>query len=274
LKKKKKRIDTFKNWLLARDSSSRVSTFPKYHSFLESMDNSKRTMAEVMFLLGKISSNKPFFKLQKLIDYESYQDGQERKYGIKFSVNYFLPDLRLFMESFKIGRVFLSTFIKIMLKDSVSETEIVDQVEYNKDGYQFRRLDVEIPDSFDDSKIVEESEKCIQSWINGIEFGEEFLNDFFRWWMNNFLFVEDKWDNFLKYFPSALVEWMRQAPTHLVEQAYVTLVDTSKDTSFSRFDTELGNEEVISHVKQGIKEFGIEIGEVERGTDLLSKFGL
>jgi len=36
MKKKKKRIKTFKNWLLARDSSSRISAKSNYNGFFES----------------------------------------------------------------------------------------------------------------------------------------------------------------------------------------------------------------------------------------------
>jgi len=36
MKKKKRRIKSFKNWLLARDSSSRISTKSTYNGFFES----------------------------------------------------------------------------------------------------------------------------------------------------------------------------------------------------------------------------------------------
>jgi hypothetical protein len=36
--KKKRRIKTFKNWLLARDSASRISTKSNYMGFFESLD--------------------------------------------------------------------------------------------------------------------------------------------------------------------------------------------------------------------------------------------
>lgn len=38
MKKKKSRIKTFKNWLLARDSSSRISSKSTYNGFFESED--------------------------------------------------------------------------------------------------------------------------------------------------------------------------------------------------------------------------------------------
>lgn len=40
MKKRKRRINTFKNWLLARDSSSGISTKSNYSGFLESKKNS------------------------------------------------------------------------------------------------------------------------------------------------------------------------------------------------------------------------------------------
>ena len=42
--KKKRRIKTFKNWLLARDSASRISTKSNYMGFFE--DNSEKGIKE------------------------------------------------------------------------------------------------------------------------------------------------------------------------------------------------------------------------------------
>ena len=47
MKKKKRRIDTFKNWLLARDSASRISTKSNYNSFLES--EKKESESDLLF---------------------------------------------------------------------------------------------------------------------------------------------------------------------------------------------------------------------------------
>jgi hypothetical protein len=38
MKKRKRRVKTFKNWLLARDSASRISTKSNYNGFLESLE--------------------------------------------------------------------------------------------------------------------------------------------------------------------------------------------------------------------------------------------
>lgn len=38
MKKRKRRIKTFKNWLLARDSASRISSKSIYNGFLESKE--------------------------------------------------------------------------------------------------------------------------------------------------------------------------------------------------------------------------------------------
>jgi hypothetical protein len=47
MKKKKRRIDTFKNWLLARDSASRISTKSNYNGFLES--EKKEVESDLLF---------------------------------------------------------------------------------------------------------------------------------------------------------------------------------------------------------------------------------
>lgn len=271
--KKKRRINSFKNWLLARDSASRISTFPKYHSFLENLEPSQRSREEIMALLSKIKDNKPFFKLQKLTDYELYLDGHKKECFIKFSRAFFLTELRIFSESFNIKKGFKNILMRIRLNDPLDQTQILDEDAENS-SYKYRSIVVEIPSSFDDSKIVKESERGIETWIEGVDLGEDFLNDFFKWWMKNFLFVQERYDNFLKSFQSALVEWMKQAPLDLVEKAYTNLIHYSKDASFDRWETELGNEEVVSHVNQGIKIFGIKIENIQKGTDLLTKFGL
>lgn len=51
MKKKKRRINTFKNWLLARDSSSRISTVPSYRGFFESDkdDEDKKDKLDLFF---------------------------------------------------------------------------------------------------------------------------------------------------------------------------------------------------------------------------------
>jgi hypothetical protein len=44
MKKKKSRIKTFKNWLLARDSSSRISSEPTYRGFFESNEDNNEAL--------------------------------------------------------------------------------------------------------------------------------------------------------------------------------------------------------------------------------------
>lgn len=51
MRKKKRRINTFKNWLLARDSSSRISTVSNYRGFFESDkdDENKKDKLDLFF---------------------------------------------------------------------------------------------------------------------------------------------------------------------------------------------------------------------------------
>lgn len=44
MKKKKSRIKTFKNWLLARDSASRISTRSTYNGFFESKEDNDEVL--------------------------------------------------------------------------------------------------------------------------------------------------------------------------------------------------------------------------------------
>lgn len=54
MKKKKSRIKTFKNWLLARDSSSRISTKSNYNGFFES-DNQDDTKGDLFFRFPRLN---------------------------------------------------------------------------------------------------------------------------------------------------------------------------------------------------------------------------
>jgi len=270
--KKKRRVNTFKNWLLARDSASRISTFPKYHSFLESYNHSKRSMYGTMALLQKIKNNKPFFKLERLISYEAYQLGDDGVLDIRFEKRDLKYSILVFLESFDIVDEFMSVYLKVKLNDSIDQSQIIDRTIV--EDKTFRELEIDIPSSLEDSEIVLEAESILRTWIEGINYSQDSLNNFFKWWMTNFLFVEDMYGNFLKSFESAFVEWMRQAPIHLVEQAYSLLLFHSKNDKIIRKNTSPSNEDVVSHVNQGIEEFGINIPELKKVTDLLSKFGL
>lgn len=48
MKKKKRSVDTFKNWLLARDSSSRISTKSNYNGFFEGENKNEKEL-ELLF---------------------------------------------------------------------------------------------------------------------------------------------------------------------------------------------------------------------------------
>ena len=56
MKTKKRRVNSFKNWLLARDSASRISTYPKYHSFLENTQSLNRDRSQIMDLFDSTST--------------------------------------------------------------------------------------------------------------------------------------------------------------------------------------------------------------------------
>jgi hypothetical protein len=58
-------------------------------------------------------------------------------------------------------------------------------------------------------------------------------------------------------------------------QSYVEFVDdyTTIADGVSNFASDLGTEEIIDYVNQGIKEFNINISDLTKGTNMLKRFG-
>lgn len=270
MKRRKKKVDSFKNWLLARDSSSRISTYPKYHSFLESSSPIKRNRSEVMNVLESIKEGKEFYKLSSIINYGLAIDAYDGCITIWMDPRDARVDIRKFTESlnFKFPR----TYIRIILDDNIEETKIEYGTDLpNEDGNSIKML---IPSSFDDRKIVQESKKCLRAWYEKCYPGSEPVGKFFSWWMENYLYKQEKYSNFLKSFESAVVEWMRTCEIGDAGKIYMDLLINSDDPSIKRISTEIGNREIVDHINMGIKEFNIPIGDLVRGASVIKRFGI
>ena len=57
------------------------------------------------------------------------------------------------------------------------------------------------------------------------------------------------------------------------KKMYLDLIKNSNDTNIKRAYTKLGTEKIIDYVKQGIKEFNINISDLTKGTNMLKRFG-
>lgn len=271
MKSKKRRVNSFKNWLLARDSASRISTYPKYHSFLENLDPIDRDRSQVMDLFDSITDSKCFYKFGQMVNPGLTKDAKERKINIWIANKDQHGGIIDFLECFNPPSTNMKTSIWINLDDNINET-VIGLTDYQNPDSRF--IYAKIPSSFDDRKIVSESKKVIQYWIEKIDFGEETANSFFKWWMENYIMVQEKYSNFLKSFESAVVEWMRTVPPEVAEKAYLIIVNNSKDEKIRRRKTNLGTKEIIDHIDQGIKEFNIPINDLRKGIGLLGNFGI
>lgn len=272
MKKKKKRINSFKNWLLARDSASRISTVPNYHSFLESNQSKVRKKTEVMDVLDSITDSKYFFKFDQIINPGLAKDANQGKITIWIKDKDLVAGVLEFFECFNVPS-FAPLWIKIELVQDQKETILGQGKTEDENNKKAKFIYAHIPSSYDDQKIVSEAKKVIEYWINDLDFGDEIANNFFKWWMKNFIFVQEKYSNFLKSFESAFVEWIRTISPEEASQAYLNIINNSKDTSIKRTRTTIGTKEIIDHINQGIKEFNIPIGEVQKGSNLLRRFG-
>jgi hypothetical protein len=274
MKKKKKRINSFKNWLLARDSASRISTVPTYHSFLESSQPLIRDRSQIMDLFDSITESKPFYKLNQIINFGMAKDAKEKKINI-WLPNSYSQDILKFLECLNpksVGDLSPMIFIKLIAKEfyELKDTEIYK--ERSESGRCMIYLLIQ--ESLVDSQIVQESQKVIKYWIENVDLEDELSTNFFKWWMENYIFKQDKYSNFLKSFESAFVEWMRTVPPKEAGEAYLRIINNSKKETIRRRNTDIGTKEIIDHINQGIVQFNIKIEDLKASTDLLRDFDI
>jgi hypothetical protein len=199
------------------------------------------------------------------------KDANQRKINIQIRNKDLVGGIRDFIECFNI-QTFEPVFIKIELVEDTLETIVGEGETTDHDDKKAKFIYAHIPYSFDNKKIVSESKKAIEYWINSIDFKDDLANKFFKWWMQNYIFVQEKYSNFLKSFESAFVEWLRTISPEEAGDAYLKIINNSTDTSIKRRRTDLGTKEIIDHINQGIKEFNIPIEDVKKGSNLLRRF--
>jgi hypothetical protein len=124
MKSKKKRVNSFKNWLLARDSASRISTFPQYHSFLENSQSLERNRSQIMDLFGSITDSKYFYKFNEIMNPGLTKDAKERKITIWIANRDQQGYIIDFLECFNPPSKNMKATIWISLDDNVKETEL------------------------------------------------------------------------------------------------------------------------------------------------------
>jgi hypothetical protein len=279
MKKNKRRIKTFKNWLLARDSASRVSTKPTYLGFFsESLEDPQITKYDVMGLFDAITDSTPFkrfFKfsgsnlgISKDVTQKDLLDSQLR---INLGSSNSYPNVYRFIiflepeppKSYYAGIVIEPTLGEYDLKEKVSSPSHLKMI-------------AKIPLSYkDDKKKISDTVKdLIRLCFEGLTEEGTYQYRFLNWWIENLIFKGDEWESSSLLFENALVEWMKNADPADVQQAYVDFFHDpkGKKDKIEKSRYYLDYDTITKGVKEAIKEAGIELDGTDRGSSLLSRF--
>lgn len=267
-KRKKRRIDSFKNWLLARDSASRINNVDGNSAFFESTMWGKDDIRR-MEIFDLISGSLPFGKLKyKFFDFGMMKDAGAgdmtiaiRKQDMQRWFNEFIECLNP-KEINIVNRIYIKISNELMIGNA------------EQDSPNIIRMECEVPLYKIGSDVVNVAYSIVNKWISESEFGKDsYQTKFFKWWMNKFLFSGNMYTDSPDSFEEALVQWLKIADREDGKKLYLDLIKNSRNSQIKRQSTELGTEEIINHVNQGIKEFNIDLDNISKGTNMMRRFG-
>ena len=269
-KRKKRRIDSFKNWLLVRDSGSRINNADGNSAFFESSnwgEYDKRRMEIFDLITGSL----PFIKLRsKIFDFGIMKDASLGIMNIAIRNQDIQRWFSEFVECLNPSEWDMVNRITIRIEERDS-IEISDK---SQESPGIVKMNCEIPENSSDTEIKKFSHEIIRKWISYVEFGKDsYQTRFFQWWMSEFLFTGNMYTHTPDSFEEALVQWLIIADKNDAKKLYLDLIKNSSDSTIKRSHTELGTKEIIDYVNRGIKEFNIDLGDMSRGTRLISRFG-
>jgi hypothetical protein len=267
-KKKKRRIDSFKNWLLARDSASRINNADGNSAFFESV-NSREDDRRRMEIFDLITGSLPFIKLRsKIFDFGMMKDAGAGNMTIVIRNQDIQRQFGEFIECLEpkewnmVNRIFIKIADELVIGDA------------EQDSPGIIKMNCEIPLYHSGSDVDKAARSIIRSWIAQSSFGEDsYQTRFFRWWMNEFLFTGNTYTHTPDSFEAALVGWMKIADQKDIEQAYRELIINSKDTRIKRSYTKIATKEIIDHVNSNMKEFNADIKDLSTAYRAISRFG-
>lgn len=272
MKKNKRRIKTFKNWLLARDSASRVSTKPTYIGFFsESLDATSMDKYSIMNLFDKITDSDSFKKLMNFT-------------GSNINVSKIATSNKCYID---VGSVLLfpniSRFVIFLdptLGDSFHAGNRRIIIEATNDVYSFSdsyapEIKIEVPLGYgeDPKKIKEIITEIIRLIFKDLSKDGTYKERFFNWWIER-LIKAGRWDVSSLSFENAFVDWLGEADKEDVKQAYVDFF-ADKDIKIVRMSKLMyygDYNSIVKEVKDLIKDANIDLGGVDRGSSLLSRF--
>jgi hypothetical protein len=267
-KKKKRRIDSFKNWLLARDSGSRINNADGNSAFFESSnggEDDKRRME----IFDLISGSLPFIKLRgKIFDFGMMKDAAEGNMTIAIRNQDIHRLFGEFIECLEPSEWNLVNRILIKITDEL----VIGDAKQDSPG--ILKMECEIPLYNSGYDVDKAAHAIMRSWISQSSFGQDsYQTKFFRWWMSEFLFTGNTYTHTPDSFEEALVEWLKIADREDGRKLYLDLIKNSKDSTIKRSYTKLGTEKILDYVKKGIDEFNIDLGDMAKVSRLLSRFG-
>jgi hypothetical protein len=267
-KKKKRRIDSFKNWLLARDSASRINNSDGNSAFFESSNvgGDDRRRMEIFDL---ISGSLPFIKLRsKIFDFGMMKDAGAGNMTIAIRNQDTRRLFGEFIECLEPKEWNLVNRISIKITDEL----VIGNAEQHSPG--IIKMECELPLYHSGYDVDKAAHAIIRSWISQSSFGKDsYQTNFFQWWMNKFLFSGNTYTHIPDSFEEALVEWLKIADKEDGKKMYLDLIRNSADSTAKRLYTKLGTEEIIDYVNRGIKEFNIDLGNLRSGSNMLRRFG-
>lgn len=265
-KKKKRRIDSFKNWLLARDSGSRINNADGNSAFFES--SNWEDDRKIMKKFDLISDSLPFIKLRKIFDFGMMKDAGGGNMTIAIRNQDIQRWFGEFIECLNPSERNLVNRILIKITDEL----IIGDAEQVLPG--ILKMECKIPLYHSGHDVNKAANSIIKKWISESEFVKDsYQTRFFRWWMNEFLFSGNTYTHTPDSFEEALVQWLKIADKEDGKKLYVDLIKNSRNSAIKRSVTELGTEEIINHVNQGIKEFNIDLDDISKGTNMMRRFG-
>lgn len=268
-KRKKRRIDSFKNWLLARDSASRINNVKSNNTFFESSMWEKDDIRR-MEIFDIISGSLPFIKLKsKIFDFGMMKDAGAGNMSIAIRNQ---DTQRLFNEFIEcLNPKEWNMVNRITIK--ISDELIIGDAEQVLPGI-YIEMECKIPLYHSGHDVNKAAHSIIKKWISESEFGKDsYQTKFFRWWMNEFLFSGNTYTHTPDSFEEALVQWLKIADREDGKKLYLDLIKNSRNSTIKRSVTELGTEEIINHVNQGIKEFNIDLDDISKGINMMRRFG-
>jgi hypothetical protein len=276
MKKNKRRIKTFKNWLLARDSASRVSTKPTYLGFFsESLEDKPVDKYQIMELFDAISDSTPFKRLENFsganLGSTKMAKGMDDSvfWVDKLTLSY--PNMARFFIFLKPkhSKDFYTGKKRVLIRPTQGDYSIENDLPTGQ-------INVNIPLSYknDKKKIDETVKDFARLALEGLTEEGTYQYRFLNWWLENLVFKGDKWESTSLLFENALVEWMKNADSEDAKQAYVDFFSDKKGKkeAMERSRYYLNYDDIVNTVKENIKKSGINLDGVDRGSSLLSRF--